>query len=238
MMLNPKTRPYLNDADFMSKIRRLQTNPNSLGEMISDPRIMEVLGLSLGVDMSEKDESASSSTGRGAEAKKEPAKRAEPVAEPASEEPEEDLSELTPEERKKKEDAKEALKIKEQGNELYKAKKFDEAIEAYENAIKLDPTNMTFHNNKAAVYFTTQQYEKCIASCREAVEVGKANRAPFEERAKASVRCAKAHQKLGDLGAAIECCKEAQLEFYDKATERLMKNWELEKVGVFVFVLF
>ena len=145
------------------------------------------------------------------------------------EEEEEDLSELTPEERKKKEDAKAAIKVKERGNELYKAKKFDEALAAYDEAIGLDPTNMTFINNKAALYFTTKDWDKCIEACDEAVEVGKANRAPYEDRAKALVRCAKAYQKKGDVGEAIEKCKAAQLEYYDKATERLMKNWELEK---------
>jgi stress-induced-phosphoprotein 1 len=145
------------------------------------------------------------------------------------EEEEEDLSELAPEERKKREDAKAAIQVKERGNELYKAKKFDEALAAYDEASALDPTNMTFINNKAALYFTTKQWDKCIESCTAAVEVGKANRAPFEERAKALVRCAKAYQKKGDLGKAIDCCKEAQLEYYDKATERLMKNWELDK---------
>ncbi|KAL3801498.1 hypothetical protein HJC23_000936 [Cyclotella cryptica] len=243
IMLNPKTRPYLSDAEFMAKIRRLQTNPNSLTELIGDPRIMEVLGLSLGMsgagqstddeganydDYDTKRETTAAKPTNGethAAQKEKPA----PMEEEKTEEEEEDLSELTPEERKKKQDQKEAAKVKERGNELYKNKQFDEAISAYDEAIHLDPTNMTFHNNKAAVYFTTKQYDKCISACREAVEVGKANRAPFEERAKALVRCAKAYQKQGDLGKAIECCQEAQLEFYDKATERMMKNWELEK---------
>ncbi|KAL7516355.1 hypothetical protein ACHAWX_001380 [Stephanocyclus meneghinianus] len=239
IMLNPKTRPYLSDADFMAKIRRLQTNPNSLAEIISDPRIMEVLGLSLGMpggDQSSDDEGPNFNTNNKQESTvaktsgEAPATQKEksvPMEEEKTEE--EDLSELTPEEKKKKEDQKEAAKVKERGNDLYKNKKFEEAISAYNEAINLDPTNMTFHNNKAAVYFSTKQYDKCILACREAVEVGKANRAPFEERAKALVRCAKAYQKQGDLGKAIECCQEAQLEFYDKATERMMKNWELEK---------
>mmetsp|Transcript_15617 Transcript_15617/g.33831 ORF Transcript_15617/g.33831 Transcript_15617/m.33831 type:complete len:581 (-) Transcript_15617:130-1872(-) len=225
MMLNPKTRPYLADKDFMAKIQKLQRDPNCLAEMISDPKVMEVLGLALGGDRDDDDEPtptpaakpSSSNNGSSAEAK------------PAEPEKEEDLSELTPAERKKKEDQNAAKKCKERGNELYKSKKFDEALAAYDEAIALDPTNMTFVNNKAAVYFTSKKYDECIEACTKAVEVGKANMAPFEDRAKAFTRCAKAYQKKGDLANAIGMCKEALLENYDKPTERLMKNMELEK---------
>lgn len=229
IMLNPKTRPYLSDKDFMAKINKLQQNPNCLTEMISDPKVMEVLGLVLGGDREDDDEPAptpaatpsSSNSSSSAESKKE--------AKPAEPEKEEDLSQLTPVERKKKEDQNAAKKCKERGNELYKSKKFDEALAAYDEAIALDPTNMTFVNNKAAVYFTSKKYDECIEACTKAVEVGKANMAPFEDRAKAFTRCAKAYQKQGDLGKAIEMCKEALLENYDKPTERLMKNMELDK---------
>lgn len=234
IMLNPKTRPYLNDKEFMAKIQKLQQDPNSLAQMLSDPKVMEVLGMALGGDR-EMDEDEppraaaskpSSSNGSVSTETKKDAKKEEPQAQ---EEEEEDLSELSPAERKKKEDQKAAVKCKMRGNELYKSKKFDEALAAYDEAIALDPTSMTFVNNKAAVYFTAKKYDECIEACTKAVEVGKANMAPFEDRAKAYTRCAKAYQKKGDLAKAIEMCKEAQLESYDKATERLMKNMELEK---------
>jgi stress-induced-phosphoprotein 1 len=38
----------------------------------------------------------------------------------------------------------EALKEKEQGNAAYKSKKFSAAIEHYQKAIELDPTEITF----------------------------------------------------------------------------------------------
>jgi len=122
-----------------------------------------------------------------------------------------------------------SVKAKEKGNVLYKAKKFDEAIAAYDEAIALNPTNMTFLSNKAAVYFTLKRYDDCITACTEAVEVGKNNRAPFEDRSKALFRCAKAYQKKGDLTNAIKMCENAQLEFHDDATLRFMKAMELEK---------
>merc|ERR1712194_1008635 len=228
MMLNPKTRPYLNDKEFMAKINKLQQDPNCLGQMLSDPKIMEVLGGG-GMGMNDDDDKPSraaqkpSTNGYGkAETKKE-----EPQA-PVKEE-EEDLSQLTPAERLKKENQKAAVECKVKGNELYKSKKFDEALAAYDEAIALDPTNMTFANNKAAVYFTAKRYDECIQACTKAVEIGKANMAPYEDKSKAYVRCAKAYQKKGDLARAIEMCKEALLESYDKNTQRLMKNMELEK---------
>jgi len=141
----------------------------------------------------------------------------------------EDEEELDEEELQRRENQKKAIELKEEGNDLYKAKKFDEAIATYDKALALDPTNMTFHTNKAAVYLTSKRYKDCIASCKEAVEVGKANRAPFEDRAKALVRAAKAYQKIGDLSNAIEMCKSAQLESYDKTTERLLKTLELDR---------
>jgi stress-induced-phosphoprotein 1 len=144
-------------------------------------------------------------------------------------ETEEDMSDLSPEEIKLREDKKAAVAAKENGNNLYKSKKFDEAIAAYDEAIRLDPTNMTFMSNKAAVYFTTKKYDECIEACLKAVEIGKENRAPYEDRAKAFTRAAKAYEKKGDLATAIEMCRSAQLEHYDKATERLMKTMELDK---------
>ena len=51
----------------------------------------------------------------------------------------------------------EARAIKQQGNELYKQQKFEEAIKCYKEAIKVCPANKKedvaiFHQNLAAVY--------------------------------------------------------------------------------------
>lgn len=112
---------------------------------------------------------------------------------------------------------------------MYKKKDFEGALAAYDEAIALDPTNMTFLSNKAAVYFTTKKWDDCIAACDSAVEIGKTNLAPFADRAKALTRCGKAWHKKGDRAKAIETLKNAQLECFDKTTDRLLKNWELEK---------
>ena len=241
---DPKLQPFLNDPDIMGKVKMMQSNPNLLPTMLSDPKMMDFLSMMMGGMQeapagseppdAEADDgipdmgfSPSATPTEQSEPKAQVAKAPEPEPEPMEEE--EDLSNLSPEERKKKEDQKLSVEAKTNGNDLYKKKKFKEALAAYDEAIALDGTNMTFYNNKAAVYFTQKLYDDCISMCEKAVEVGKANMAPFEDRAKALTRCAKAYQKKGDLGKAIEMCKEAQLEAYQKETQRLLKTLELEK---------
>jgi len=221
MAMDPRLRKYLNDKDVMGKIQLVQKNPNLLPTIMNDPKMMEILSLMMGGEQSPQEASAPAPAS--APKKAEPKKEEKPV------EKEDDWSTLSPEERKKKETQRDARMKKEAGNELYKKKEFAQALAAYDEAIAIDPTSMTFLSNKAAVYFAQKKYDECIEQCMDAVEVGKANMAPFEDRAKAFTRCAKAYQKKGDLGKAIELCKDAQLESYEKATQRLLKTLELEK---------
>ncbi|KAL3916430.1 MAG: hypothetical protein SGILL_005184, partial [Bacillariaceae sp.] len=228
LALDPRMRPYLNDPNVMSKIKMVQQNPQLLPTIVNDPKIMEMLGLLMGQEGAgggggDSNDTKPASASAPAPSKKQEEKEPEPM------EVEEDWSNLSPEERKKKETEKEARLKKEEGNELYKAKKFEEALAAYDEAIAIDPTNMTFLSNKAAVYFTQKKYDECIEQCMKAVEVGKENMASFDDRAKAFTRCAKAYQKKRDLGKAIEMCKASQLESYSKDTQRLLKSLELEK---------
>jgi len=237
MSLDPRMRPLLNDPEIMGKIKMVQSNPNLLPTMLQDPKMMQLISLMMGgAEEEPKDVSGDNTpppptptSTPAAPSAKTAADATKTEANKKEEEPEEDLSQLSPEERKIKEDQKTAVKKKEEGNQLYKSKKFEDALAKYDEAIALDPKNMTFLSNKAAVYFTQKKYDECIEMCKKAVEVGKEHRAPFEDRGKAYTRAAKAYQKKKDLESAIKMCNEAQLENYDKDTQRLLKTLELEK---------
>merc|ERR1740136_384776 len=63
--LDPKLRGYLDDPEFMTKIKSLQADPNKLGTMIGDPKIMAVFQAMLGMngmamDKNDDDEDANS----------------------------------------------------------------------------------------------------------------------------------------------------------------------------------
>jgi len=75
-----------------------------------------------------------------------PPKKAEPpkkTTPPPQPQPQEDLP------AEKKAAAKEKLL----GNDAYKAKNFEKALEHYNKAISLDPTDITYYNNVAGKYY-------------------------------------------------------------------------------------
>jgi stress-induced-phosphoprotein 1 len=56
---NPSTRHLLADPTFMSKLRLVQQNPQMLNqEILQDQRLMQVMGMLLGMDMSFADPNA------------------------------------------------------------------------------------------------------------------------------------------------------------------------------------
>jgi len=232
--MDPNCRGHLNEPDFVEKIKLLQSNPNMLETMMADKRIMKVFQMVLGnlgmaMKTDEEDEEQESKPAYTTAPKPSADQRSAPVSEQMEVDEEEDLSDLPSDEAESRKKKKSAVAAKEKGNKLYSEKKFDEALVAYDEAIELDPTNMTFHSNKAAVYFTLNEWDKCIDTCEKALEIGKEYMAPFADRAKALTRCGKAWEKKGDLGKAIEMLQAAQLEFHDKATQRLLKTMELNK---------
>lgn len=181
--LDPNLRKYMNEPDFMEKIQLLQNDPNQLSNLLQDKRIMQVFQMILGangmkMDTPDEQDEAPAPTPVAPPAKKEEESKAD---EPMEEE-EEDMTDWTPEEIKAKQDEKAAIEKKQTGNDLYKKKDFDGALKCYDEAITLNPKSMTFHSNKAAVYFTMKKWDECISMCDKAVEVGKANMAPYEDR--------------------------------------------------------
>ncbi|CAM9451979.1 unnamed protein product [Hapterophycus canaliculatus] len=240
---NPKFVPYLADPSFVTKLKMLQQNPNNMQMHLSDPRIMEVFGFLLGIDLQgmnggpggEGEDGHDQMAGvpsppPSAEAQPEAqakAKQPEETEEDADADPEESEEEAAAK-KKRKSDQAAALVAKKRGNELYSKKSFPEALEAYGEAIELDGTNMSFVSNRAAVFFEQKEYEACITECKKAVDVGRANRAGFADIGKAYARMAKASSKMGDKEKAIAHLEDAQMEMYTKENERMMKTLQLE----------
>lgn len=78
----------------------------------------------------------------------------------------------------------------------YRKRDFETALRHYNKALELDPTDITYLNNIAAVYFEEKEYQKCIEKCEQAVEVGRENRADYKLIAKAFSRIGNCHRKM------------------------------------------
>ena len=194
---NPKTSPLLGDPSFMSKLQKVQKNPNDTQELFSDPRMIQVLGVLMGVDMDMREgapEGQDTSMPDAPSRKQSEAKKA-PEPEPEPEEVDEEALE--------KKAAKEAAdKEKSLGTENYKKRKFDEAITHYSKAWDTFK-DITYLNNLGAAYYEKGDYDKCIESCTRAVEEGREIYADFKLIAKSYARIGSAYEKKGDWEKAV-----------------------------------
>ena len=64
---------------------------------------------------------------------------------------------------------------------------------------------MTYVTNLAAVYFEQKDYEKCVELCKQAIDIGRENRADFKLIAKAYTRIGNSYKKLKVLNIFPEC---------------------------------
>uniref|UniRef100_A0A0K8TBK0 Stress-induced-phosphoprotein 1 n=1 Tax=Lygus hesperus TaxID=30085 RepID=A0A0K8TBK0_LYGHE len=192
---DPRTREYLNDPSYLKLLQQVQQNPKDLSLMMSDKRMLTTMAVILGLDPNM---AAGDDERMDVDPPSTPPSKPKEQPKPT---PKEDEN-LTPEQ-------KEARAEKELGNAAYKKKEFAEALEHYNKALSLVPTDITFYNNIAAVYFEQKEYEKCIEECEKGIEIGRENRADFKSISKAFQRIGNAHKKLGNWQSAKT--------FYEKA---------------------
>eukprot|EP00659_Diplonema_papillatum_P011542 gene11542-17775_t len=181
------------DKEFMGILTRVISDPSLIQQFIGDPRMMKLLSAVLKQPGDDEDESS-------APPKKEPAPKPAPK------------KVLTDEELEAEKKHSEAEAVKQQGNAAYKAKKFDEALKHYNEALEMEPKNIQFMNNIAAVYLEMGDYPKCREVCEQAIETGRVSLADFKDIAKAISRKATSYQKEKNYDDAIKYYKESLLE--------------------------
>lgn len=124
------------------------------------------------------------------------------------------------------ENVKLARKSKELGNAAYKKKEFEMAIKHYNDAIEHDPTDITYYNNIAAVYFEEKKYDECIKQCEKGIEVGRENRADFKLISKAFSRIGNAYRKLENWKQAKIYYEKSLSEYRNPEVKTLLSEME------------
>ncbi|XP_073504686.1 E3 ubiquitin-protein ligase CHIP isoform X2 [Phyllobates terribilis] len=100
-----------------------------------------------------------------------------------------------------------AQELKEQGNRLFVARKYQEAISCYSKAITRNPSIAVYYTNRTLCYLKIQQPDKALADCKHALEL--------------DCQSVKAHFFLG------QC--QLEMENYDEAIANLQRAYNLAK---------
>lgn len=224
---NPKIKEYMQDQQLMQKVQMIMQmggNQQLLMQLVQqDQRILEVVMAMQGMDISSVDASQFAEEERSAPPPPKPKKEEPP--------PPEDLR--TPEQ-------KEADEFKSQANELYKQKKFEEALAFYDKAIEKEPNDLVYHNNKCAVWMemaktSDEYYDKVLTSCQDLLdrryEMNRTNPggASFEKVAKVITRMATVYEKKREWDKAMELYDKALTEDNNKSTRNAKRECERAK---------
>jgi len=215
---NPQTAGFLADPSFMMKIQAIQRDPSQISAHMQDPRVLQVMGMLMGVNIQTPDSMGAEAAGSGGAAP--PTKAPEPEPEPEVE--------LTEEEKERKAKKAVADGHKAKGNDAYKAKKFEEAVTHYEAAIAELPDEMTYYNNLAAVFFEQKKFDECIEKCKKAVEVGRSMRADYKVVAKSFARMGNAFKAMDKLDEAKRAYEDSLMEDRVDDVEKRLKNLQKE----------
>lgn len=222
---NPKTRNYFAQADFMQMLSEVQKDSDKLGTYMSDQRMMDVLGVAMGVDISAAGAGGAGGQNASGNASTEAEKASSPPppakaddAPPASQQEDTPMEET---------DKTKAQAAKKRGNEAYKSRRFDEAISCYDEALSLDDSDISFITNKAAVRYEMGEYDACIVDCDAALEKAREIRSEFTQVARALSRKGTALKKMGKLREALECFQKSLTEH--RTADTLKKLGECEK---------
>ncbi|EJD33033.1 protein prenylyltransferase, partial [Auricularia subglabra TFB-10046 SS5] len=100
--------------------------------------------------------------------------------------------------------ATKAERLKEQGNQLFKQKKYQEAINLYSQAIDLNPNEPNYLTNRAAAQMALKRFKPSLADCQQAATLQAS--APS---AKTLTRLARCHLALGNPALAIKTLQQA-----------------------------
>ncbi|XWS68291.1 hypothetical protein CRYUN_Cryun04dG0078300 [Craigia yunnanensis] len=89
--------------------------------------------------------------------------------------------------------------LKEKGNAAFKGMQWNKAVEYYSEAIKLNGTNATYYNNRAAAYLELGCFQQAEEDCNKAISLDKKN--------------VKAYLRRGTARESLLCYKEALEDF-------------------------
>jgi stress-induced-phosphoprotein 1 len=231
LFTDPRTSRYMSDPQFMNLLNMAMKDQTMLMGLVSkDPRFMDVFSVLTGIDLGAMNEDVLKSKKEKEELEKERKKQEEEnriksEAERKKKEEEDKVNSMSEEERLELANKKRAEELKNIGNEHYKKKDFDKAMEFYNEAIQIYPKELTLYLNRAGVYHEKKEYNKVIEDCSHVVE----NTFDFQKKGRAYGRMGFAYEQLEDWDNAIESFNKSLLENNDHRIKEALRNLQKKK---------
>ncbi|BFZ17495.1 hypothetical protein BsWGS_20534 [Bradybaena similaris] len=124
-----------------------------------------------------------------------------------------------------------ALELRNQGNRLFAARKYDDAINCYTKAIIKNPNTALFFTNRALCYLKLRQWEKALLDCQRALEIDRSWVKGHFFMGQSYFEQALYDEAIAALKRAHELAKDQKLNFGDDITSALRiakkRRWNL-----------
>jgi stress-induced-phosphoprotein 1 len=239
---HPETKEWLKDPAYMQMLMTLQQNPQNIMQYMSDPRMMKTFSVMTGLDLGAMAGGPPNAGGKSEEMETEPMPTFDHSDQPKQAENstthnlndmmEDDISDDDMEtqdpavEEAKLQKEREAMAENEKasGTAAYKKRDFELAHKHYAKSFEIDPKNMVYLLNTAAVYLEEKKFEECRKTCEKAVEVGRENRSDFKMIAKALARIGTSYEKEQNTEASMIWFNKSLAEFRDKTIMEKVKK--------------
>lgn len=114
-----------------------------------------------------------------------------------------------------------ASELRNQGNTLYAARKYDDAIACYTKAIIKNPNTALFFTNRALCHLKLRQWDKALQDCQRALDIDRSWVKGHFFMGQAFVEQAMYDEAITSLKRAYDLAKEQKLNFGDDITSAL-----------------
>ena len=215
----------MNEPAFIKIIEDLLENPDKIAASINtDNRVKLVWDVLVGVacdPKSEKPNDEELQKIKDVEEKQKKAKEKERLEEMIriAKEEEERIKKLSPEERQAIWDKNLSEKIKQEGNNLFKNKNYQEALQKYDEAWSIYQ-DFNIKLNVCNVLIAIEKYRECIVEADKILE----STSDCVQRSKAHAKKGAALERLGSLEAAIKSYEDSLLESNDSRVKEMLVN--------------
>eukprot|EP00112_Aurelia_sp_Birch-Aquarium-sp1_P000557 Seg1053.9 transcript_id=Seg1053.9/GoldUCD/mRNA.D3Y31 product="STIP1-like and U box-containing protein 1" protein_id=Seg1053.9/GoldUCD/D3Y31 len=108
-----------------------------------------------------------------------------------------------------------AAELKEQGNRLFAARQYEDAVGCYSKAISRNPSLAAYYTNRALCYLKMQNWTKVVSDCQKALEIDPKTVKGYFFLGQAYLELENYDEAINYLKRALDLAKDMKMNFGD-----------------------